>query len=185
MTHPLMRRTRTLAVYCDGSSLGNGKASACGGIGIYAGAGSPLNYAEGFVSSRESKVTNQNMELSAIATGLSRVLQNGLHNENRIVVYTDSQYSISCVTKWSKGWIKNGWKTANGKPVLNRELIERIMDLVRRTGATFVHVRSHRTAPPQDSAEYAVWYGNFQADKLATDAARIAKERASMSMSMS
>ena len=59
-----------------------------------------------------------------------------------ITLYTDSEYLINGVTKWVKGWKKKGWKTAQGKPVLNQDLWE-ILDELNTQQVQWQHVRGH------------------------------------------
>ncbi len=170
--------SHTMEAYCDGSSLGNGRKDACGGIGIFFGDGHAWNHSEGFVGTAERKVTNQTMELTAILQTLLICARRGVRGD--VTVLTDSMYSINCLTCWVHKWKSNGWKTAAGKPVLNRELIQDILAAMEALDAVeFVHVRSHTAAPAQeDSPAYARWYGNHMADRLATEAAAAARESA-------
>ncbi|MFE9424796.1 ribonuclease H [Kitasatospora sp. NPDC006697] len=78
-------------------------------------------------------------------------------------VRLDSTYTRDAVTKWLKGWKRNGWKTAAGKPVANQELIQRIDALLEGRDVTFVYVAAHQVnGDPL----------NAIADKAASDAAR-------------
>ena len=43
-----------------------------------------------------------------------------IKNYNRVIIYTDSQYSINCITKWVNNWIKNDWKDKHNKLVKNK-----------------------------------------------------------------
>ncbi|GAA1927801.1 ribonuclease H family protein [Streptantibioticus ferralitis] len=79
-------------------------------------------------------------------------------------VRLDSIYTRDAVTKWLAGWKRNGWKTAAGKPVANRELIQRIDSLLEGRDVTFVYVPAHQV----DGDPL-----NAIADKAASDAARI------------
>lgn len=78
-------------------------------------------------------------------------------------VRLDSTYTRDSVTKWLKGWKRNGWKTAAGKPVANQELIQRIDELLDGRDVTFVYVPAHQV----DGDPL-----NAVADKAASDAAR-------------
>ena len=73
---------------------------------------------KGCYASRGSTI-NQ-MELKSIGLGLEYP---GMEN---VIIYSDSAYSISCLTIWRKNWIHRDWKTPLGEPVKNRELIESI-----------------------------------------------------------
>jgi ribonuclease HI len=78
-------------------------------------------------------------------------------------VRLDSTYTRDAVTKWLAGWKRNGWKTAGGKPVANRELIQRIDALMQGRDIIFVYVPAHQVNGDQLNAI---------ADKAASDAAR-------------
>lgn len=66
------------------------------------------------------------------------------HTDEDIVIYTDSDYCINCLTKWIPGWISRGWKTAAGTDVLHRDLIEEVSTtLTKFKSHRFVHVRAH------------------------------------------
>lgn len=78
-------------------------------------------------------------------------------------VRLDSTYTRDAVTKWLGAWKRNGWRTAAGKPVANRELIEHIDKLLQRREVTFVYVAAHQV----DGDPL-----NAIADKAASDAAR-------------
>lgn len=70
--------------------------------------------------------TNNTMELTAIRTALSFVEL----TEHSMVIYTDSQYALKAATVWVHGWRKNGWRTADNKPVANKELVEEVAGLI-------------------------------------------------------
>jgi ribonuclease HI len=87
--------------------------------------------------------TNQRAEMSAIHKAAMILEENGFHDEN-IVIYTDSEYSINCLTKWITGWVSRGWKTSAGGDVLHRDLIEDTAKrLAKFKSYRFVHVRAH------------------------------------------
>jgi len=103
-----------------------------------------------------SKQTNQRAELTAILRALNIA---PLHRE--ITIYTDSKYSIDCVTNWYKNWRKNNWTNAKGKPVENKDLVVEIREKIEEReqfakGTYFVWVKGHN-----DNA------GNVAADRLA------------------
>lgn len=69
--------------------------------------------------------------------------EGGFHDED-IVLYTDSDYSINCLTKWLIGWANRNWKTAEGKDVLHQDLIKDTTSrLSKFKSHRFVHVRAH------------------------------------------
>ena len=79
---------------------------------------------------------------------------------------TDSSYAIDCVTSWCVNWRKNGWKTAAGKSVENKDLVENILNKIEerqglKAQTDFEWVKGHANHP-----------GNMEADKLAVYGAR-------------
>ena len=106
--------------------------------------------------------TNQHAELRAIEMALLW-RRNAYHGAvaPSCKVITDSQYSIDCVTKWYKAWIKNNWKTTNNTDVKHRSIIESILSLVDER-IEFVHVRSHT------KKNDILSIGNAEVDCLAT-----------------
>lgn len=85
--------------------------------------------------------TNQTAELHGIRSVLL------FHPKGDLVVQMDSQYALNVAEKWAKGWARKNWVKADGKPVLNRPLIEEILHLVesRKDPITFEWVKGHRT----------------------------------------
>ncbi len=88
-------------------------------------------------------------------------------NNDNINIYTDSKYTINCVTLWYKNWEINNWKTSKGSEVKNLDLIKKLYNLVNSKNVNFYHVRSHQKEPT-DKNKYQHWYGNKMADFLAT-----------------
>ncbi|WP_426515304.1 RNase H family protein [Diaminobutyricibacter sp. McL0618] len=66
--------------------------------------------------------TNNQGELMAVID----LLDSTAHLDDDLRILCDSQYVINAVTKWIPGWKARGWRKADGKPVLNRELLERL-----------------------------------------------------------
>jgi ribonuclease HI len=107
-----------------------------------------------------SRQTNQRAELTAIVRALDIAPLN-----RDVTIYTDSRYSINCVTNWYKSWVRNKWMTAKNKPVENKDLI---MDIRQK-----IDEREHLK-----SETYLVWVkghaddeGNAAADRLAGEGA--------------
>lgn len=76
-------------------------------------------------------------------TALEQLLE-AVDPGTRMQVRMDSQYAMKAVTQWLPGWKRNGWKTAAGKPVANRELVERIDELLTERDVEFVYVPAHQ-----------------------------------------
>ena len=85
--------------------------------------------------------------------------------EAKLRVYCDSQYVINSLTKWMPGWKKKGWKKSDGKPVLNRDLLEALDNALTGRDYEFIWVKGH--------AGHEL---NEKADSLANGAARAFQE---------
>ena len=143
-------------IYTDGSCSNNGRKNAKAGIGIYFGKKDPRNTSERFTN----KPTNQRAELYAIIKAITLLTQEEIKTK-KIIIYTDSQYSIHCVTKWYKTWNKNQWKTKKKQNVKNKKLIQQLYQLVNKYNIHLKHIHSHTNKTDIHSR------GNVLADKLA------------------
>lgn len=152
-----------MKVFCDGSCLDNGKKSSRGGIGVFFGDGDIRNVSERLTC---PKVTNQVAELSAIQRCLDILIQENY--SGILYIYTDSNYAVQIFTSWIKDWEKNGWVRKTGN-IENLDLIKDIYEKTKKITVIFKHCRSHQPEPPKNSDNYSIWYGNHQADLLATN----------------
>lgn len=154
---------KSIIVYTDGSCSGNGKNGAVGGIGVHFPNGELKDISKIFT---QGYCTNQRTELYAILTALRYLKKKlGLRNYH-VIIKTDSQYSIDCITKWIYGWTKNGWKTKIGTDVANKELIQLIHQYYEAYDIVFEHVDAHTRGTDSDSI------ANDKADKLAQQATK-------------
>ncbi|MCJ1458743.1 hypothetical protein MMC28_009117 [Mycoblastus sanguinarius] len=77
--------------------------------------------------------TNQRAEIQAIILALEQVLEK--YDELRsnplmmVTISTDSKYAHGCMTDWIYKWTRNGWINSAGRPVANKDLIEKASDL--------------------------------------------------------
>lgn len=113
------------------------------------------NGSERDLSGGEALTTNNRMELTAAIRGLE-----ALKRPCHVVLETDSVYVRDGITKWVHGWKKNGWRTADKKPVKNAELWQQLVDACGRHTIDWRWVKGHNGDPD-----------NERADKLASDAA--------------
>ena len=107
------------------------------------------------LSGGEPHTTNNRMELMAAIQGLG-----ALRRPCRVTLSTDSRYVMDGLTKWIHGWLKNGWKTADKKPVKNADLWQELLAAAKPHRVEWVWVKGHAGHPD-----------NERADKLASDAA--------------
>ena len=145
-----------LIIFTDGACINNGKQNAKAGYGIHFPNNELNDISEHFI---KSPITNQRAELYAILIALEKIIN--IDNKN-IELYTDSQYSIDCLTKWVKTWTRNGWKSKLNKPVKNQDIIKSIVNILNNYNISFHHVKAHTNKTDFISV------CNAKADKLAT-----------------
>lgn len=136
-------------VYTDGACSNNGKDIAKAGFGVYWGDNHPDNISLPV----SGEPTNNRAEYEAVYTALKQARDKGL---NRLLIRTDSKLLISSMDNWINKWKKNGWKTADGKVVRNRDLLEAIDGMRDDVKFHFEHVNGHVGI-----------HGNEMADNLA------------------
>ena len=90
------------------------------------------------LSGGELLTTNNRMELTAAISALE-----ALNRECEVDLHTDSQYLRQGVTGWMFGWKKNGWRTADRKPVKNEDLWRRLDEATARHKIDWRWVRGH------------------------------------------
>ena len=157
-----------ISIYTDGSSLNNGRKNSRGAYAcVY-----PTLSAESFGRPLPSdgSQTNQTAELTGILEGVRTLKTISDVSSTVVRICTDSEYSINCLTKWITGWRKRDWKTAEGKPVVHKVILEAILKELEGLGShQFVHVKAHTGGEDVDSK----W--NDYADQLATKAAELGR----------
>jgi ribonuclease HI len=94
----------------------------------------------------EAETTNIRMEGLAIIAALKD--SNNLHCE----IYTDSEFWINVITKWSISWEANGWKKKGGV-IKNLDIVQEVCPLYRNSKATLVWVRGHNDDPGNELAD--------------------------------
>ncbi|CAL1585662.1 unnamed protein product [Knipowitschia caucasica] len=143
----------SVVVYTDGCCTANGKASARAGIGVYWGPHHPLNVAERL----EGRQTNQRAEIQAACRALELAKVN---NIKKLVLYTDSKFTINGVTSWVKSWRLNGWRLKSGGQIINKEDFIKLDQLNSELHVTWLHIPGH-----------AGYHGNEEADRLSREGA--------------
>jgi ribonuclease HI len=129
--------------FADGSSLKNPGGPGGTGFIVFDRACSALRFgSERYVKDGAFEVTNNRMELRAVLQALE-----GLPEAATVELVSDSRYVVDALSKWIHGWRKRGWKTAEGSPVLNRDLIEAIDGRARALKVRYAWVRGHNGHP--------------------------------------
>jgi ribonuclease HI len=141
-------------VYTDGSCSNNGKNNAKAGIGIFFGIDDMRNVSKKV----EGKQTNNVAEISAIIEAYS-IIENDLLNGKKVVIATDSEYSIKCVSSYGEKCHKKNWDV----DIPNKDLVKTAYELYKdnQTNIRFLHIRAHTNNTDIHSI------GNDHADKLA------------------
>jgi ribonuclease HI len=67
-------------------------------------------------------------------------------------IFTDSEFWINVITKWSLAWEKNGWKKKGGE-IKNLDIVQEVCPLYRQGNATLVWVRGHNNDPGNELAD--------------------------------
>jgi ribonuclease HI len=90
------------------------------------------------ISGGEALTTNNRMELQAAIEAL-----NALRKPCRVQIHTDSVYVRDGITKWIHGWQRNGWRTADKKPVKNAELWQALLEAEAPHRVSWHWVKGH------------------------------------------
>jgi ribonuclease HI len=146
--------TPRVTIWSDGACSGNPGPGGWGAILVYKGHEKELK-------GGEVLTTNNRMELMAAIAALE-----ALKRPAAVDFYTDSQYLRGGVMGWIEGWKRNGWRTADKKPVKNVDLWQRLDEAARRHDIAWHWVRGH-----------AGTMGNERADELAREGMKPFKKR--------
>ena len=143
-----MTQKQNVEIATDGACKGNPGPGGWGALIRY-------GTVEKELSGSEADSTNNRMELLAAISAL-----NALKRPCSVILSTDSSYVKDGITKWIFGWQKNGWRTANRKPVKNAELWQDLLEATKRHDIEWRWVKGH-----SGDAD------NERADMLASNAA--------------
>ncbi|WP_404787022.1 ribonuclease HI [Altericista sp. CCNU0014] len=133
------------AIYTDGACSGN---PGPGGWGVV------IQFADGTqheLGGYAPQSTNNRMELQASIEAL-KALKTLLLSPAEASLHTDSEYVKNGITKWLPNWKKRGWKTAQGKAVLNQDLWE-ALDELNSDRIQWHYVRAHNGHPGNERAD--------------------------------
>ncbi len=130
-----------VTIYTDGACSGNPGPGGWGAILISGEHRKELN-------GGEAETTNNRMELTAAIEAL-----NALKRPCTVALYTDSVYVRDGITKWIHGWRRNGWRTADKKPVKNAELWQALEQALKRHKVDWHWVKGHAGHPENERAD--------------------------------
>ncbi len=133
--------SKIIDIWTDGACSGNPVPGGCGAVLRY-------GETEKELSGAEAATTNNRMELTAAIEAL-----NALKRPSQVRLHTDSKYVMDGVTKWIHGWKKNGWKTADKKPVKNDDLWRALEAAASRHEVAWKWVKGHSDDVMNDRAD--------------------------------
>ena len=131
----------SVVIYTDGACSGN---PGPGGWGAILMSGPHRRELKG----GEAHSTNNRMELMAVISALE-----ALKGPSDIVLWTDSQYVKNGITTWIHAWKRNGWKTADKKPVKNVELWQQLDEARKPHKVEWKWVKGHAGHPENERAD--------------------------------
>ena len=136
-----MNKLNILYIYTDGACKGN---PGIGGWGALLNYGNTIKEIKGF----SENTTNNIMELTAVIKALK-----SLNRRCEIIITTDSNYVKNGITDWINNWKINGWKTANKKPVKNKDLWVELDSLVSEHNIKWKWIKGHSGHPENERAD--------------------------------
>ena len=106
----------------------------------------------------EDNTTNIRMEGFAIMAALEDAAG------REVEIYTDSEFWINVITKWSLAWEAKGWKKAGGE-IKNLDIVREVCPLYRKSRAKLIWVRGHNNDPGNEMADH--WANEARKQQLA------------------
>lgn len=143
----MIESVNPIVVFTDGAAKGNPGPGGWGAVIV-----TPAGEVTELGGRARETTTNNRMELTAAIKALSELRG----TPGAVAMYTDSTYVIEGIRAWIFGWRKRGWKTAAGGDVLNRDLWERLDELVAARGKGAVqwhYVRGHAGIPGNERVD--------------------------------
>jgi len=138
--------SKRISIWSDGACSGNPGPGGWGAVLVWNGHTKELK-------GGEALTTNNRMELTAAIEALA-----ALKASTPVDFYIDSQYVRGGVTAWIANWKRNGWRTADRKPVKNIDLWQKLDGLAAQHQIKWHWVKGH-----------AGTEGNERADQLANE----------------
>ena len=131
------QQNKNISIYSDGACSGNpGKAGS--GLALYKNGAKPILYYGNYVANG----TNNIAELNALYKAL--LLASEIKSDEKIMILSDSKYSIDCIATWAYGWKAKGWTKKTGE-IKNLELIKNAHNLYEQIKNKIIikHVKGH------------------------------------------
>jgi ribonuclease HI len=145
---------KQVIIYTDGACSGNPGPGGWGAYLIYE------NHKKE-IYGHDLDTTNNRMEIMSVIMGLQ-----SLKEECLVDIYTDSSYVKNAVTLWMNGWIKNGWRTADKKPVKNIDLWQILNSELAKHEVSWHWVKGHSGNLGNEIADSLAVRGRDEAIKI-------------------
>ena len=134
-----------VVIHTDGACSGNPGPGGWGAILRYG------DHVRELYGGESGETTNNRMELMAAIRALETLTRPSV-----VVLHTDSSYLRNGILSWLPNWKRNGWRTADKKPVKNADLWQRLEAAIHQHEVQWLWVKGHAGDP-----------GNERADQLA------------------
>ncbi|NWF51605.1 MAG: ribonuclease HI [Nitrospirae bacterium] len=128
-------------IFADGACSGN---PGVGGYGVILKSGGK----EKELSGCDPMTTNNRMELTAVIKALE-----SLKKPCKVKMVTDSNYVVQGITLWISNWVKNNWRNSQKKPVINRDLWERLLSLSNKHEIEWKWIKGHDGYPENERCD--------------------------------
>jgi len=165
-------QSEKIVIYTDGAARGNPGKAGWAAVILFQNYGGQGRVFE--IGGRVAHATNNQMELTACIKALEHIKKDNSTRqdlvESNIEIFCDSQYVIFGITEWIQNWIKKNWRNAAKKPVINRELWEKLYELDQAIKPKWTYVEGHNNNKWNDRAdEIATSFADGEPVKLKTE----------------
>ncbi|MBP6883951.1 MAG: ribonuclease HI [Candidatus Pacebacteria bacterium] len=123
-----------IKIYTDGAASGNPGKAGWGAVFL-------MDDQEFELGGNSPHATNNQMELTGPIEAMKFLKTENI--KGNVEIISDSKYVILGITEWIHGWIRNGWRNAAKKPVLNKELWEALYELNQEFKPKWTYVKGH------------------------------------------
>ena len=132
---------KQVIIYTDGACRGNPGPGGWGALIRF-------DSVEKEIFGGQANTTNNQMELSAAIEGLSILTE-----PCNVELFTDSKYVMDGITQWIQNWKKNNWRTAAKKEVKNKELWQKLDQLIAQHQVQWHWVKGHSGDAGNEAAD--------------------------------
>jgi len=158
---PPASQTR-IEIYTDGSCIGNPGHGGYGFVILRKDASGKIINIHEHSGSEVAETTNNRMEMTAACAALESL---GWVTVEPITLFCDASLIPNAMNGWLPSWKAKGWKKSDGKPVMNRDLWERLEDAASGRNVTWTWVRGHNGSEFNERADRLAYVGSREAER--------------------